>query len=498
CEVTSSLCTSTELVRAYIRETMRELFTSVPDLAGVINIFCGERGTTCWHDVYRVQSCPRCRERSQVEVLAEDLNQFAEGIFAAKPSAKLLAWTYSMDTTDSMTQRPIDPVLDIITRTHPNIVWLGNFEHGGEKVLGGTPFGIHEYSLSYIGPSAAYAQIAHHAQRLRRRAYAKVQIGTTYELSSQPYIPVPGIVYDKYAAMQASGVSGAMVSWIIGGSPSPMLKAAGNAAFAPLPDKETFLRRLAGIYWGENNADAVAEAWEAFATAFQHYPCDNHVFYFGPITRCPAYHLHLEREPRTADPYNFGLDDDRRLQPFEDQYDRWHGQFTIQEVIDAYRAMATRWETGVDKLRAVSQDDIALRKQFAVAAAIHLQVRSAVNVIEFYLLRDLLGQDYAAAHPAIIERMRKVALDDILLAEEMKRYQEIDPAIGFESELYAYSFSPALLDAKIAQVKGMLKTLARWSQLGVELDLFSPIAAPTPCPTPIPHPAYQQWLRWGE
>ena len=74
------LCVSTPLVQKYIREVMREMFIEVPNLAGVINIFNGERQTTCWSSEKTVQSCPRCRQRSQGEVLADSLNGFMEGI----------------------------------------------------------------------------------------------------------------------------------------------------------------------------------------------------------------------------------------------------------------------------------------------------------------------------------------------------------------------------------------------------------------------------------
>jgi len=59
------------------------------------------------------------------------------------------------------------------------------------------------------------------------------------------------------------------VGWIIGGSPSLMLKAAGEASSAPLQAKEGFLTRLAGLSCDPECADQVPEAWEHFSRAFQ-------------------------------------------------------------------------------------------------------------------------------------------------------------------------------------------------------------------------------------
>ncbi|MBU4248044.1 MAG: hypothetical protein KKD14_06740 [Verrucomicrobia bacterium] len=493
--VSSGLCTSTSLVQAYIRDVMCELFTTVPALGGVINIFNGERHTTCWlHDEF-VQACPRCRVRSQTDVLAEDLNCFMAGIRAASPSAKLIAWAYLMDSrNDSMTSLPIDPVLELMKKTHPDIIWMGNFEHGGTRELCGKRIGIHEYSLSYIGPSDQFRKLALAAQPIKRKIYAKLQIGTTYEIGSVPYLPVPGIVYAKCSAIDELNVSGMMVNWTIGGYPGLMQKAAGEAAFHPRPPQRQFLERLAGLDWGMDAAPMVAKAWDHFANGLQSYPCSTAVFYFGPITRSPAYHLHLDRENRTAQPYNFGLDWSRNLQPFEDQVSRWLGPFTAHEVIGLFRAMDTAWSKGLLILRTLSlnhADNVELPKQTAVAAAIRVQLLSVANVIEFYTLRDGLLHSAGEKQRGLLARMRQVAEDDLTLASEMKQYLKIHPAIGFFPEMYAYSYSAKLIDDKIQQVYTMLETLDQWRQTGVELDaLTKSVIVVQPCGLDFPD-------KWG-
>lgn len=289
-----ALCVSTPLVQRYIREVMRELFTAVPDLAGVINIFKGERATTCWTNEKFAQTCPRCRNRSQGEVLADDLNCFLEGMREASPTAKLVAWGYSGNNATGLTS--------FLPYLHRDVIWMGNFEHGGEKTVHGKRVEVHEYSLSAIGPSATFAEVTRQMTGEGRKVFAKLQLGNTYELSSVPYVPVPRVVYDKLAAVQELGVKGAMMSWIIGGYPSPMLKVAGEGSFAPLAPPGELLQRAAAGSWAPRRAARVVEAWDQFARTFQLYLCAYQAFYFGPITRCPAYQLHLEREPRQPSP----------------------------------------------------------------------------------------------------------------------------------------------------------------------------------------------------
>ena len=46
----------------------------------------------------------------------------------------------------------------------------------------------------------------------------------------------------------------------------------------------------------------------------------------------------------------------------------------------------------------------------------------------------------------------------------------LEPAIGFHSEIYTYSYSRATLKEKILQVRDLLRTLRRWERSGVDLE----------------------------
>jgi len=488
------LCVSTPLVQQYIRDAMRELFTAVPALGGIINLFNGERLTTCWWNEKHVATCPRCRERTQVDVLADDLNCFMEGMRQASTTAKFIAW--DCNTTEfSMVTMP-----QITHRIHKDVIWMGNFEHGAHKTVDGKRVDIAEYSLSSIGPSEAHAAAARAVLGAGRRAYAKLQIGNSYELSSVPYIPVPQVVYDKLAGAQKLGTSGAMISWIIGGYPSLLLKAAGEASFAPLVPRDRALHRLAAVYWGPSQAEPVVRAWEQFSQTFQQYLCAPPVFYYGPITRCPSYQLHLEQESQIAQPYNWGMTRERKKQPYEDKVSRWLGPFTAEELIQSFRKMGDRWAQGVSILSGCmkeSRNAPEFRKQLAVAAAIRLQFLSMANVLEFYTQRDRLREAPVSEHAALVRRMRAVVEDDIALAKEMKTHIAIDPALGFQSELHYYSYSEPLLEEKIARDTDTLRTLARWQKSGIEPQTLSAVL-PAPVSTGRAVVTWRDYLRWGE
>ncbi|MDP2989720.1 MAG: hypothetical protein Q8O57_04050, partial [Kiritimatiellota bacterium] len=316
-----------------------------------------------------------------------------------------------------------------------------------------------------------------------------------------PYLPLPGVVYDKFAAMQGIGVSGSMISWIIGGSPGPMLKAAGEASFAPLGTRQEFLQRLGALYGGEGAAVALTAAWERFSESFQRYLCAPPIFYFGPIARCPAYLLHLEKEAQVATPYNWGLTCKRHPQAFEDDISRWTGPYTPGEIIESFREMARIWDKGLEILAAVlpglsGKDE--LRQQHAVASAARLQFLSAANVYEFYLLRDTLKKSDAAAQAKIVVRLQRIVADDTALAKKMKELMPLHPGIGFESEMMVYSYSDALLDEKLRHDELTRQRLQERGKSGVDMKVLEEIL-PTPEPFVFTdEPDQPGWLCHGD
>lgn len=453
----NALCASVPLVLDYVREVTEALFREVPGLAGLINIFCGERVTNCWINPEYVQGCPRCRERSRAEVQGEVLDAFVEGIRAAGSSAEFIGWTYLMaKTTEAL---PIAPMVEVMNASSPEVIWLGNFEHGTKKQIFGREVTVNEYSMTCMGPSPFFSDLAVAARKADRRIYAKFQMGTTFEMSSVPYIPAPPIAYRKVSEAVSLGVTGSLISWIIGGFPGPMLPAVGEAAFEPRLPEDDFLLRQAAISWGENAASEVAAAWKIFAEAWQWYPVHNSILLWGPVTRAPAYQLHLEQELRLAKPYNWGLNRTREPQPFEDGVERWLGFpgrpfYSVEEVTSAFRAIAEAWSQGLQHLTRALEirgAEPELQRQMAVASAIRLQCLATANVYEFYDQRDRLKGAAPALHPAILQRLIEVADDELSNAREMKKWIAVEPAIGFQSEIYDFSYSRRCWTRKLSR-----------------------------------------------
>lgn len=474
-DIYETLCPSSPLMLDYLRQAIHDLVREVPELGGIINLCKGERPTTCWWHTEKIAHlCPRCSEGSQVELLAETLHCFADGINSAGAATNLIAWPYMPYEFDKITGEtwPTVDMQALIAASPPQVRWMVNFEHGSTKEIGGQARSVQEYSLSTVQPGPFAVEIAATGKSTGHACYAKLQLGTTYELSSMPFVPVPGAVYDKIQAMKRLEMQGAMFSWIVGGFPGPMLTAAARASFEPCPDKREFLHELARGSCGEKAAQHLVRAWECFERVWQKYPFDLGVLYHGSLTRGPSYQLHLEQESRLPKVYNWGLERDRQKQFYAYVPEKWLGFLSSDEVVNTFRDMAAEWKEGVQSARqALAQEtgqNSFLRRQMAVAEAIRHHFLSAANVYEFYHLRDQLRDPDKSLQKDITGRMLAIARNEIEIAESFLDLLDKDVTLGFHSELYSRCYTQDEVREKIRRTKNLCGTLAEWMESGVD------------------------------
>jgi len=473
CSDKGHLCTSTEKVREYIREAVRSLVETVPELGGIINIFNGERLTSCWSNAYMVQCCPRCRVRRQEAVLAESLDCYVDGFRRGNSRAKLLAWSYAMmDPRNRHTSRyhPNGSLPDVMRLSDPEIVWLCNFEHGGEKCIAGKQIGIFEYALSYTGPSATFERFTEQAREMGRTVYAKLQTGTTYELASQPWLPLPVPAVDKVLAARRLGVEGAMLTWVPGGWPSPILKATCEACFSESKEAATILTRVAGVTFGPEAVGPVCAAWRSFADAFDRLPFSLELQRESPLTRSPQYHLTLESETRPTPPYNWGITRQRTPQPFRNDVQNWLGDFTCEELVGCLRDLCDKWEAAFKRFASVAfpgATPTAFSHECAISRAALIQFRSCANVYEFCDLRErLAAAEDRSVCVWMMRRMLALAEAERRLAGDMLPLLDRHPAIGYHPETYDFPVSRQGLRQKIRQLEQMMPMLQAWIRKG--------------------------------
>jgi len=442
-----AFCTETELGRAYCREAGRKLFELCPDLGGFISITYGERGTSCASAYGTSYSCPRCSRMPYGTMLAEAVDVLMSGMKEAKPSAKLISWTYGHRLWD------FDDIRQYIRELPEGIIAQQNFDDMGYEVQLDRERMAVDYWLSYVGPSDLFRITAEEANRCNKPMFAKAQVCCSHEIASVPYIPVPGILWQKYKGMRRYHVEGVMQCWYFGNFPSLMSKAAGELAFEESFDDETrFLRHLAATYWGYSKADAVVRAWKAFEKGYREYPINVMFSYYGPMHDGPVWKLWLKpknyslsRSWQTLDP----VDGDRICEALLCGH-------TLDEAVILTERMTRYWNDGLKEILSVSANDSDKREEVSVARTIGLLFESGHRILRFYQLRDLLGQNIEPQKQ--LNEMRSIVGEEIKVSEKMIELCNADGRLGYHSEGEGYKFFPEKLIDRIKHLEWLLET----------------------------------------
>lgn len=436
-----AFCPSTESGRQYIYESVKDLFTQVPKLGGILNISYGERPTTCLSNANVVNEspvkCPRCAAVPKWEILFRSLSAMRSGM---PESAQLISWLYMARPTSRS-----EWVFRIAEHTPENVILQYNLESNGTKMQLGKPRKGGDYWLSYTGPSQDFREIAGRAAKTGTALSAKIQVGCSHEVATVPFVPVPGLLYRKYREMKLCGVSSVMQCWYFGNYPGLMNRAAGMLARKDFAnsDEDDFLVRLARPEWGEK-APAVAAAWKMLGDAYENYPLDNMMQYYGPMHSGVIWPLFPEVALKPLAPTwkpDFGYSGD--------VIGECLGNHTLEEAVILTRRMADGWEKGLKLWQSCgSHPDIG------VAEALSIQFRSASDILNFYLLREKL---IAGIRPAAtLDAMEEIVRREIGNSERLIPSCKADSRLGFHSEAESHQYDPDRLHWRISQLKNLL------------------------------------------
>ncbi len=454
-----SMCTSVPEVGDYLEESLFTLFSRVDGLAGVITITASENKTHCYSHIDCTGSykgiaycpfgspeemhCPRCRERSPVDVVAEVIRRMHAGMRRADRKAKLVAWNWSWDLYEP------DPQKRIMARLPDDVVIMSGFERGGSRMRGRKKIKVDEYSLGYVGPSEKFLAVCREAKRTGRRVMAKLQVGTTHELATVPNLPLVGNLYGKYRALARLGVEDAMAGWNFGNMPSLNTYATGRAMAArKLPGKREFLDRTAREYFPglrKPGREKLQKAWRAFASAMEYYPFSIDFLYAGPANHALSYWI--PPGPLKGETVGRAWMMDRRGDDLSESL----GKLGLGELTGHLRQLAAGWQRGLQLYEEAlgGRRDRHSREEYASAVIAGCCFTSTLHAYEAYALcsgwRESRQEAYLELCSKELENCRR-ALP--LLAR--------DSRLGYHGECHGYMFDTKTVGKKAARLERWL------------------------------------------
>ena len=439
-------CPAEANTRQYLFDSFRSIFTAVPQLGGVINICLGERPTTC---LSSVRTCEQRLVECQAEcgldtgaIMERNLRAMSDGMKAAAPDARLIAWFY-LPETESLAPW----VTAAASKIPAGVIPQFNFESAAVKIQLDKPRRAGDYWVSCIGPSPRFRKAAR--KNSVKDLGAKLQLSCGHEFTVVPYIPAPGIAYRKYRAMHQMGVNHVMQSWYIGNFPGLLSKAMGLLAFEDFQEnEESFLIRLARQEW-QSDWRPAAKAWKKFYAAYQKFPFSLLFQYYGPQNSCVNWKFHFlpELYPLTP-PWkpNFPASGDAIGECL--------GRFELEEVLTLLAKLCSSWRQGCRLLeplyRKYSNNREHLR-DLNIAKAAGILFYGTWNLFRFYQLRHrLYSGDRSCLEPMIdcVKAQQKLFRELIPLLES-------DSRLGFHGEALIRIFDEnktrqAIADADIA------------------------------------------------
>ena len=421
-----AMCTSAPEVRNWISDSLTLIFKECPDLGGVFTISASENITNCWAH-HHPETCPRCSKRTGPEVIGEINRTIAEGVWRGNPNAKVICWDWGWK------DEWIQPIIALL----PNKVYYQTVSEWGIPInRGRIQVSVGEYCISTVGPSERSKERWALAKEAGFKTMAKVQINTTWELSTLPYLPVMNLVAQHCRNLAETDINGLMLSWTLGGSPSPNLQLVEQFSKKPVPSVEQALTTVASDWYGKDAASEIVNAWSEFSAAFAEYPFSPTFIYNGPMQLGPCNLLYPEPTNMSATMVGF---------PFDD-VDGWKSPYPADVIAAQFEKIASGWQQGLDifknamnKQMSPVQKSNAL-KDYYIAEAADLYFKSTANQIRFTLARnELLTTSDAARRDELIKIVENITNDEINIAKRFFVLARQDSRFGWEaSNHYAY------------------------------------------------------------
>ncbi len=446
-------CVYTEFGAGYLTEATNKLMAAAPGLAGIMSITWGERVTSCgntWPSISGgwENNCPHCASKTRVDSITKTVELFEFGMEQINPDYDFISWTYGMRGVNDKEME------EYFQKLPEKSISMVNFEDDGRVYQLGKKRFAFDYYLCYTGPSQMYERASKYAKKYNKELYAKMQVCCSHELATVPYIPVPGIIFDKMTGAKNTGTTGVMECWFFGSYPCMMSKAVGMlSGDRNYSSKREFLIDLAKLYWAEQDFPYVVSAWEYFEKAYTAYPINVMFNYYGPMHDGIVWDLSLK-------PKNFGLPRTWQLTDKTDG-DRigeclFYGH-TIDEAITLCEQINDNWNKGLKELSKTDEWNNKYNEQCSVAKAIGLLFNSGLNVLKFYRYRQDMGYGRQPAKN-LLELMKELVYKETENSRQMIELCKLDNRLGWHSEAEGYKFHPEKLKCRIEKLNVLLNT----------------------------------------
>jgi hypothetical protein len=247
------------------------------------------------------------------------------------------------------------------------------------------------------------------------------------------------LVAEHASNLSSAGVDGMMLSWSLGGYPSPNLEVAARLQSGGA-SKEAVLDAVARARYGDRAAPHARAAWKHFSDAFREYPYDGGVVYNCPAQFGPSNLLYATPTGYAATMIGFPYDD----------VDRWRGPYPAGVFAAQFEKVAAGWDAGLKELKRAAEEagTPVAREDYDLARAAGLHFHAVANQTRFVLGRAANRRD----------EQQRAARAELAAARELFELARRDSRVGFEASNHYY-YVPQDLIEKVINCQDVLDRL---------------------------------------
>jgi len=449
-----ALCTSTEPVRAWLKNAASQLVEELPGLGGIILITSSEFPAHCYSkrqkDDPRCRiECPNCRTRHPADIVVEIINLIRDGVREVSAETAVVAWNWSWTMWGI---KP--PCREIIDRLPSDVILMADFERGGYKDMWQRPrHYFNEYSLTYAGPSELCLGSFDVAGKRGMPTMSKLQFGTTHELATVVNLPLMRSVFQKAFYQKYADTTGFMGCWNFGNFTSTNTNAFNYFLSADCPDDETdALVSFAKAFFPGCDAPLLAECWQKFTEAMEYYPFCIPLIYNGPMNHTLAYtemYVPGKLTGKKAGPGHYIVD---RGDDLSDTFEQDTAVFPLDEIITRFDKLKIAWDDVLDDYIAALASCPApeAAREVGSGAICGAVWHSTANTYKVFRLR----RDW---DKSLRNEFMDIVRDELEVLPRVLPYVEADSRQGYHGEARGHMFDPQSIKNKISVLEGLLK-----------------------------------------
>ena len=432
----ATMCTEDPATLAWLEGCLKDLFSDVQGLGGVFTITMSETPTHCASQFRKMQvNCPKCKDKPYEYFIKKVNESIVRGVKGGSSDAEV--WFYDVGWEVEGTDRK---VIGMLPKEGSLLLW-------SEKYLpfkqDGKDHKVTEYSISHPGPAKRALDMWEMAKKASLGCVAKLQVSCSWEISAVPYLPAMDLVAEHAYNLAQSPVDSVMLSWSLGGYPSPNLALFGE--FRRGDSKDAVLDRMAEKLYGKNAAAAVRRAWSAYSKAFAEYPIEWQTVYYSPVQMGPANLLYFEKSGWNATMVNTPYDDfERWTAGYSSNREGWIEQ--MRRVADGFAKGDELWREAVAAAQGSFKSEA--ERDAVVFRAASLHFRTCVDQAEFILARN--RGDKAA--------MKAAATRELATAKEFLPLVRSDSRLGYEAS-NRYIYVPGDFMEKILNCRAIIEKI---------------------------------------